>query len=56
MKNECKDCKHSLYVHPYSKLDGEFKMKCTKSKINIIVFEKSSYDCFENFTGWTYRE
>ena len=54
MKQRCKACKHSLYVHPLKQDKGVFLMKCTKYK--NIVNENTQLNCFEKFIGWQYRE
>ena len=54
MKKSCKECKHSLYVHPLKRDGYIFLMRCTKYK--TIVNETTQLNCFEKFTGWQYRE
>jgi hypothetical protein len=60
MTEICRDCKHSLYAHPYVKIeDDEFQMKCTVNHIKISEkFVPKDYDffCFESFESWHGRE
>lgn len=54
MKNFCKDCKYSLYVHPFAEEKGIFTIRCTKYYIKVL--ENKVSECFESFIGWHYRE
>lgn len=53
MKQVCKDCKHSLHVHPFKKEKGKFVMNCTKYYTKVFEFDVK--DCFESFISWHCR-